>query len=856
MAITLSGSTIVINSGVASGTATGGSTNTLTGSGFGSWAGRIVWITGGTGAGQSRFIRSATANTLTVEPNWDTNPNATSTFQIGYTWADIDAALAGVTASSTNYYLVPYNLSLSANGFIGSVNESVRFTTSVVSLSTSIGSLWQQGRLLSSGKGVCGGAIEIAYSATAGFNEMTLAGRIRWYGAFANALPGLGSYRINITTASGATTNGLDFRNTEVNSIYLILGPLDRFENSRAIGRPFLIATSTPITISGSSIIEASFIISVYNGTGANTHHFGLTFEGTPSEGGDSVFLRPYWVDEYVTKDGTYFWDTSATAFANTFAASYWYLSPSGGFHTGYTVAIRSRFADATAASNTVIGLWETSSGNAAWFESVNLSTGLPVNSLTITTDANGNYSNPHPAVAGQSGLVVRERLKRTGATTYGPWTIRARKYGYLESGGARSFGNRSDETMFMLVNPEITQTNSATVAAYTTLETSAKLYDYYQYFLSLAANIKTNNSLTRSGTLINAGSYNVTIDATAVSVFSLVGNTLTIKATTYTGDMTTTGLITLANGAIFNGARTDANGTIAPPVIASITGLTAGSRIRIYNNSTSTEVVNTVVAGTSYTATYINGTGYTTGNTLTITATWQSGTSAKLPFSTQVVVGSTGWSALVNQQNDTVYNGIGIDGSTVTEFAPDYPNIQVDISDPNGQTSIDRMYSWFVSVTTSADGIRNWFGGIVAEDAANFRVVTSILNLKLDNLSATGVEFTGGLRLYRDDNASPLVASTTGGGSISLYAGKVYTSVVSTESPVITGDISQVPAAVQSGMTAQGYTSARAGNIDRLDVAVSTRTQSGSTISANITQVNGIGIDGVGTAENPWGPV
>ena len=161
------------------------------------------------------------------------------------------------------------------------------------------------------------------------------------------------------------------------------------------------------------------------------------------------------------------------------------------------------------------------------------------------------------------------------------------------------------------------------------------------------------------------------------------------------------------------------------------------------------------------------------------------------------------------------MYNGIGVDGSTVTEFVPDYPNVQVDIGDPNGQTSADRLYSWFVYTTTTESGIRNWFGGIVAEDAANFRVITAILNLKLDNISATGVEFTGGHRLYRDDNATPLVSSTSGGGSITLFAGKVYTSVVSTASPVITGDISQVPAAVQSGMTAQGYTSARAVKLD-----------------------------------------
>ena len=364
--------------------------------------------------------------------------------------------------------------------------------------------------------------------------------------------------------------------------------------------------------------------------------------------------------------------------------------------------------------------------------------------------------------------------------------------------------------TMFADTNVTLTE---AQAAALTTIDSAEKFYCRAKWFKTrnIQENLETNGIgnyiVTRSGNLIDAGSYNVTIDATAAQAFALAGNTLTIKASTYTGDMATTGIITLANGATFIGTRTDANGTIVPPKTVSITGITAGSRLRIYNNTTASEVVNQIVAGTSYSATYNEGTGYTTGDTLTITATWQSGATAKLPFSTQVVVGSTGWSALVAQQADAVYDGIGVDGSAVTEFSADYPNVQVDISDPNGQTGVDRLYSWFVHTTTTESGIRNWVGGIVAEDAANFRVVTSVVNLKLDNVSATGVEFTGGHRLYRDDGATPLVSSTTGGGSITLFAGKVYTSIVSTASPVITGDISQVPAAVQQGMTAQGYT-------------------------------------------------
>lgn len=464
------------------------------------------------------------------------------------------------------------------------------------------------------------------------------------------------------------------------------------------------------------------------------------------------------------------------------------------------------------------------------------------VNNTTVfsgQTDASGNITQQ-----------ILPRVELLGSTTNiprFPYSVKSRRFNITSEEVVWQCDNHTSDKFVHIAKPFAPASEAAGLAitgvsvvpsgatggtvTISQARTATEIWQYFCAWIAQLANFDSSDTWTFDGTTLNLGAWNLAGTGTA------------------TGNFTTTGTVT----APVNGSYTDSTGTVLP---VSITGITAGSRLRVYNNTTATEVVNQIVAGTSYTATYINGTGYSTGNTLTITATWQSGTSAKLPFSTQVVVGSTGWSALVNQQNDTVYNGIGVDGSTVTEFTPDYPNIQVDISDPNGQTSIDRLYSWFVSVTTSADGIRNWFNGIVAEDAANFRVVTSILNLKLDNLSATGVEFTGGQRLYRDDNASPLVASTTGGGSISLYAGKVYTSVVSTASPVITGDISQVPAAVQSGMTAQGYTSARAGNMDRLDVAVSTRTQSGSTISANITQVNGIGIDGVGTAENPWGPV
>lgn len=518
MAISLIGSTITIDSGTASGTATGGTTNTLTGSGFGSWAGRIVWITGGTGAGQSRFIRSATATTLTVEQNWTTPPTSGSTFSIGYTWADIDTAIAGVTASSPNFYLVPYSLSLSAGGFIGSINEHVRFTVSIPAITSVSNSLWQQGRLFSSGVAANGGTVEFAYSTGGGFHYQSLLGRVRWYRTLIAALPvGNGNYVIN----NAASGDGLDFRDCYINNIYIVGRNVDRFERCTQNTRPIWPKSAVAPVLIDNSYIENSFIINGDNGAGADNHYFGLSFQGIPQDG---IFSKPYWVWSTTTKEGTYFWDGETQEYATTADATLFYNDPpmpsGAGFHTGKTVALTTKNVDGTALGGVTIGLWDAS-GNAAWFEGVDSATGRPVNSLTITTNSSGIYLNPWAAVAGKSGLVVAERVKQIGTTrnaivtSYGPWVLRARKFGYFEAGGPRNFSNSSTETIIQSADAKQTadgtavtgisinySTSTITLTSNNTIE---NLNNYLK--LSLRQNIIQNDFTSYSGSAFNMGS-------------------------------------------------------------------------------------------------------------------------------------------------------------------------------------------------------------------------------------------------------------------------------------------------------------------------------------------------------------
>lgn len=284
------------------------------------------------------------------------------------------------------------------------------------------------------------------------------------------------------------------------------------------------------------------------------------------------------------------------------------------------------------------------------------------------------------------------------------------------------------------------------------------------------------------------------------------------------------------------------------------------GARYRVWNTTRNVEIANAVVSGgAGILTTFVADDGtspHVQGDSVTVDITYPVSTTAYLPSRLLGQVTTNGVSGFVSQINDEVYNFHGINGSTITKFSADFAQDDIEVAIAENFLGAE-LYAFYVYMLVTESGIREWLGAITAIDNANFRINVGVLPLRFDNQTSLEVWQTDNVRVFRSDSARPVRHPTTGGGGIDLnWRSQVYTTIVSTASPVITGDISQVPAAVQSGMTAQGYTSARAGNIDRLDVAVSTRTQSGSTISANITQVNGIGIDGVGTAENPWGPV
>jgi len=335
-------------------------------------------------------------------------------------------------------------------------------------------------------------------------------------------------------------------------------------------------------------------------------------------------------------------------------------------------------------------------------------------------------------------------------------------EYGFLPKADTITINQDTKDFVALLPDANITESNKSTVNAYpilvsivsntinvtgnnTTVQnlSAAQLYDILASYLKDNFGTYLDFIVTRSGDEINATGYNVNL-----------------SYINYTGDMVTDQVITLSNGSLFNGVRTDANGTIYPDQPISITNISAGSRLRIYNVTTGTETVNTVVAGTSYISSYQEGTGYNDGDTVKVYLTKL----GKEEWFGDVIDTSNGFNVLASQVDNGVYAALGVDGSTVNKFQADYPNNEVDLI-VGSNWIMAELYAWWQYNLTTEQGIRNFFGGITAIDQANFRINTSVVDLYLDNTTNASYRQTDNRRFFRDSgDGYPVRNPTTSG--------------------------------------------------------------------------------------------
>jgi hypothetical protein len=192
---------------------------------------------------------------------------------------------------------------------------------------------------------------------------------------------------------------------------------------------------------------------------------------------------------------------------------------------------------------------------------------------------------------------------------------------------------------------------------------------------------------------------------------------------------------------------------------------------VQVYNVTQSSEVFNGVVNSTSLNRGFI--TEMAEGDSIRVRITYQSGVVAKQPQEFFVTCRVPSWEVSANQVDALEYNAFGVDGSSITEFALDLDNgnINVDVTDLDNFTQIQRIGSWYYAELMSSDGISNLFEAFAWLSANQISIDQSKVDLKIDNKKNEPLVLTGG-RLYRLDG-STIISSAS--NSVQIDFSPVY---------------------------------------------------------------------------------
>lgn len=185
-------------------------------------------------------------------------------------------------------------------------------------------------------------------------------------------------------------------------------------------------------------------------------------------------------------------------------------------------------------------------------------------------------------------------------------------------------------------------------------------------------------------------------------------------------------------------------------------------------------------------------------------------------------IAATSGFSVALTLETDLVYAtwaGLeGRDGAFFdTTYSPDYILNYV-VLDTNTDYSGKSLGLYYCYILTTSAGMHRFWGGVTLVDAGNLRNNDDVVDIYLDE-TAGFVKQTDNVRVFKkvNPNTRPALDPTTGTRGLEVvWRNQVFTTIVNTTgSPVVTGDISEVSARVQTGMTAQGYTTARATGMD-----------------------------------------
>ena len=332
------------------------------------------------------------------------------------------------------------------------------------------------------------------------------------------------------------------------------------------------------------------------------------------------------------------------------------------------------------------------------------------------------------------------------------------------------------------------------------------------------AAVIFDESGATVTGTTIDvsgsSASYHLEL-GTSVTAITLANVTFSgtpvtdkvhVKRTTGTVTITTSGTTSLFAADVTSDGATVV--IAAPQVYQTVTvsGLTVGSRVQIYDTTSSTELSNSIAAGTSVTWTDANPA--VGSRDIRVRITYVSGATAKEMIESNIgTCGTTepsnAVSFLANQVNDTTYNTNAVDGSTVTGITINDTTEKVEIAIAGGTVPWKDIYAYQVYWLNTATGIQDDFAFIEAPDTANY-LVTSF---KIKNTSSPSVPLVITSGYGRDATTGSVEdIMDTSGGSIFPAPDHVVEKIVTVGGVnVITGDIADVPTASEIAAAVTG---------------------------------------------------
>lgn len=262
---------------------------------------------------------------------------------------------------------------------------------------------------------------------------------------------------------------------------------------------------------------------------------------------------------------------------------------------------------------------------------------------------------------------------------------------------------------------------------------------------------------------------------------------TITVQlptGTSYTTANNTGGTITVTTPSVYQSVT--------------VTGLTANSRIQIYDTTNSLELYNDVVAGTSYTWTDTVAASASRGIRLRVA--YVTSTTANTFIDTNigtcgVLSSDAGISYFVSPTVNSVYVANLIDGSAITDCSITGTNLFVGID--TGSTSWQHIYAFMTYWLYTSGGIRDQYLEMVATDQTNYIFLTAHGSFKIKNITAPSVPLliTGG-------NAAPDTGSVTDildttGGTIFCIEKTVVPFTVYSGSGVTPSDIISIKNAV-----------------------------------------------------------